>query len=175
MKRHLTAGRVVCYMLVLTAACTLVLGATYSRFSSQATGTGTANIAAAALNSTMDVSEALEGMAPGDSCTIAFRVSNEEESGTVSEVTQSYTIAIETTGNLPLTYTLSTGDTPKDHHALTQNNGSLVWTGGLLPHSTPTTHTYTLTVSWPDEEADPSLTDEIDLVSVTVEARQVIN
>lgn len=174
MKRHLTAGRVVCYMLVLTAACTLVLGATYSRFSSQATGTGTANIAAAALNSNMDVSEALEGMAPGESRTITFQVGNRENSGTVSEVTQSYTIAVETTGNLPLVYTLSTEDTPNADHALTHSSGSLVWTGGLLPHSTPTIHIYTLTVSWPDGESDPSLTDEIDLVSVTVEAKQVI-
>ncbi len=173
MRKHLTAGRVACYLLLLTAACTLAFGATNSRFYAQVTGAGTANVAAAALNSDLDVSKNLEGMAPGETRTVALQVSNQEAGGTVSEVTQRYAITIETTGNLPLVYELSTSDPPADH-ALIRDGSSLVWTGGVLPHSTPTTHTYLLTVTWPAADGAAALRDEIDRVAVVVDAEQLV-
>lgn len=175
MRKHLTVGRIACYLLLLAAACALVFGTSYARFSSEAMGSGTASVAAAALNSRMDMSDRLEGIAPGETRTIAFQVTNQKEDGTISEVTQSYTITIETTGNLPLTYALSTGDTPDTDHALTNKRDALMWEGGILPHSVPATHTYMLSVSWPTGSASPYLADEIDLVAVTIDAQQVVN
>ena len=171
MKKHLVPGRIICYLLFLTVVCTLVFGASYSRFASQATGTGTANIAEVALNSQIDLSEKLKGMVPGDTRAIEIQVSNRKD-GAISEVAQSYTVSIETTGNLPLAYSLSTKDTPTTGHALVQGGNPLVWTGGLLPHTDPTTHTYILTVSWPSGNAAPALTNESDLVTITVDSKQ---
>lgn len=171
MKKHLATGRIVCYLLFLTVVCTLVFGASFSRFASQATGTGTANVAEVALNSQVDLSEKLKGMVPGDIRAIEIQVSNRKD-GAVSEVTQSYTVSIETTGNLPLTYSLATKDTPTTGHALDQSGNPLVWTGGLLPHTEPTTHTYILTVSWPSGNAAPTLTNEIDFITITVDSKQ---
>ena len=102
MKKHLAAGRIICYLLFLTVVCTLVFRAAYSRFYSQAAGAGTANIAEVALNSQIDLSDKVNGMVPGDTRDIVIQVSNQKD-GVISEVTQSYTITVETTGNLPLT------------------------------------------------------------------------
>ncbi len=175
MKKHLTTGRIVCYLLFLTLVCTLLFGATYSRYGSQVTGAGIADIAAVSLNSTVDLSPKLSGMVPGETRNIMIQVSNQKESGAISEVTQGYTITIDTTGNLPLTYTLDTTDTPNIDHALTPSEDSLVWTGGVLPHTQKTTHTYTLGVTWPKAQNDPRYANNVDAVRFVVDSQQKID
>ena len=47
--------------------------------------------------------------------------------------------------------------------------------GGFLPHTEETTHSYELTVSWPNDEKNEFVyADEIDLVTVTVDAKQTM-
>ncbi len=48
---------------------------------------------------------------------------------------------------------------------------SQVWTGGFLP-AAETAHQYRLTVTWPMENADERYAREIDMVTLTVDAKQ---
>ena len=174
MRKYLTKGRIIAYLLYLAMACTVLLGATYARYQSTVTGTGTAQTADMEMNTTLDMSEALRGLKPGSTKEIEFKVSNKKDTE-VSEVAQDYTITIVTTGNLPLTYQLiSEGD--KGMGRFTEASGgsqgnSQVWTGGFLP-AAETVHQYRLTVTWAVEDADERYAGEIDMVTLTVDAKQ---
>lgn len=177
MKKHLTKRRIVLYMVYLALACTLVSGVTYARYRTEVTGTGTANIAAVAMNSNIDLTKELQGLTPGGEKTIDFKVTNYDsaDSGKVSEVSQEYSITINTTGNLPLEYVLSStgGGAGTVVTKPVGSSSSLEWTGGELPHSAKTEHSYTLTVTWPEDKNDSAYADEIDSVTLTVDAKQV--
>ncbi|MCH1981802.1 hypothetical protein MCG98_04355 [Ruminococcus sp. OA3] len=174
MRKHLTKGRIIAYLLYLAMACTVLLGVTYARYQSVVTGTGTARTAAMEMNTTIDMSSALRGLKPGETKEIQFEVSNKKNAD-VSEVAQDYTITIVTTGNLPLIYQLaSAGDKGKGSFAeasASSEGDSQVWTGGFLP-AAETVHQYRLTVIWPVENADERFAGEIDLVTLTVDAKQ---
>lgn len=181
MKKNLTKGRIISYIIYLALACTLVFGITYARYSSKVTGNVTAKTASVEMNSTIDLSKQLEGMAPGSPKEIKFEVTNKKE-GNVSEVGQEYSITIDTTGNLPLTYTIDSDTAASESGeyvtAVNEASGGTnhKWTGGVLPYSADgVTHTYTLTVTWLESgDVDNSAySDEIDQVTLTVDAKQI--
>lgn len=182
MSKHLTTGRIARYLICLALACVAVLGVTYARYYQEVQGQGSASVATVALGlgsgtGALDLTPQLQGMYPGDSCTVKFAVKNAQD-GAVSEVALEYSIAIETTGNLPLTYTLvakSGANDSKGYATTPSESSSLTWTGGELPYGPAdagTSHLYELTVAWPDDERDEALADEIDLVTLTVDAQQ---
>ena len=146
----------------------LVSTTTLSRYISTVSGTGTARIASVEMDGSLDID--VTGLSPGSSKEVTFTVTNYKD-GAVSEVSQTYAISVESTGNLPLTFALSTADSPATGHALT-SGGNNTWTGGLLPHTVQTTHTYTLTVKWNQSYNDPKYADEIDAVRLLVNAQQ---
>ena len=163
MKKHLTAGRIALYLLYLGLTTSLIVSVTYSRYAQEIKGQGVAQVAAVALDLTddngaqLDLTEQLKGLHPGEQKELVFAVTN-KEGDTVSEVAQEYAITISTTGNLPLTYLAGT---------------SPCWTGGRLPYSQDgVTHTYTLTIHWPESENITWYMNEIDAVSLTVNAKQ---
>lgn len=176
MRKHLTKGRIIAYLLYLAMACTALLGVTYARYQSTVTGTGTAQTAAMEMNmnTTIDMSEQLRGLKPGETKEIVFEVSN-KKAAEVSEVAQDYTISVMTTGNLPLTYQLTPeGDKGMGSFAEAlagSQKDSQVWTGGFLP-AAETAHQYRMTVAWPGADADERYAGEIDLVTLTVDAKQ---
>lgn len=171
MKKHLTTRRIAMYLLYLVMVGMLVFGVTYARYLSTISGSAKAQTAAVALDSSLDLTSSLAGMQPGESKIIKFAVKN-QKGDTTSEVAQEYTITISTTNNLPLTYTLNKQDSNSGSYVT--NSSNLTWTGGLLPYSASgVTHTYTLTVAWPPDKAAESYADEIDLVTLTVDAKQV--
>ena len=75
--------------------------------------------------------------------------------------------------NLPLEFALTPEISSPDHGGtfaetgengkLTLNNGMAVVKGGYLPHSVSVIHTYTLAVTWPEEQTGTEYADEIDL------------
>lgn len=180
MKKHLTTWRVVCYLLYFLGVCTLVLGVTNARYSTVVSGTGTASVAAVELelDTKQDLSVNLVGMKPGDSREIPFTVKNSKDSK-VSEVTQEYSVIVETTGNLPLEYTLTVSSSDNKAYYVAEgpsvgnDSNHREWTGGKFLHSTDSTHNYTLKVKWPEGEASEIYKKEIDLVTLTVDAKQV--
>lgn len=198
MNKNLTKGRIVRYAVYLALACTLVFGMTYARYSTQVEGTASAKTADVQIDSTIDLTEKLSELNPGTTKKIKFQVTNKKEDK-VSEVGQEYTITITTTGNLPLTYTLTpeqnadpgkAADTGVSKDTGAQNGSyvgtasssvpegnSYTWTGGMIPYSnTGVIHTYILSVEWPDNDAKKSTADysnEIDRVTLTVDAKQI--
>lgn len=144
--------------------------------------TGSAQAAAVAMNSTIDLTEKLSELKPGNTKTITFAVNNYKEAGKISEVSQDYSITVTTTGNLPLQYELSLEDETQKDSVITgnyvkwetpsQESFSTIWNGGYLPHSVEEEHTYVLAVTWPGDENQDSYADEIDLITLTVDAKQ---
>lgn len=194
MKKHLTTQRIVGYLIYLLLACSLVFGVTYARYVTSVSGTATAKTASMEMNmnTQMDLSGLLKGLKPGGKKEIKFEVRNFEAppsaggDNKISEVGQEYSVTVKTTGNLPLTYTLDpdtasgkvdgtyVGAAPESVGASLNPAKEWVWRGGVLPYSASgTSHAYILTVAWPEGQADSAYKDEIDLVTLTVDAMQV--
>ena len=178
MSPHLTKRRVISYMIYFSLVCALVLGVSFARYYTQISGSGSASVAAVAMDSTIDLTDQLQDLEPGGTKAISFQVTN-SKNGTTSEVAQEYTITLTTTGNLPLTYTLSGHVEPQAAGAVVSeapkaaDASPLVWSGGQLPHTIKASHIYTLIVTWPEEQATAQYSDEIDWMTLSVEAKQV--
>lgn len=170
--------RIISYLLCFTLACLVVLGVTYARYKSSVSGIGTATTAKVALNSSADLSNVLKNMKPGESRDIDVSVSNQNLSeNKVSEVTQDYTITVKTTGNLPLEFSLREKNLNGEgayvkQDPLNNGNNSVVWSGGQMPHSEIVTHDYTLSVKWTESNKDSAYADEIDKITLAVDAEQ---
>lgn len=202
MKKNLTKSRLMGYLLLLTAASFGVISMSYARYTSQVTRTGTATVALWGSDATIEqkVPIDVDGLTPGGSQSFDFMITNTKE-GKISQVAQEYSIKVETTGNLPLEFTLA----PTDPTDSAPNGSSFVnagtdgklelnskntaeATGGSLPHTDSVTHNYTLTVEWPTPTTaangsgtgsiggidDAKYADEIDLVTLTVSAVQAL-
>lgn len=173
MKKYFTKSRIIGCFLLLALASTGILTTSYSRYIHQASASGVAAIAEWGSESIFTID--LKDLAPGDSAEYAFIVTNKKD-GKVSQAAQEYRIRVETMGNLPLVLTL----TPEAAGAglgtvIPAGSGeSLDLPGGVLPHTAEASHRYTLTVGWPDDRTESSYTDEIDLVTVTVKAEQLL-
>lgn len=172
MSKHLTAGRVARYLLFLVIACAVVLGVSFARYVTVVQGQGLGQVAGVALDvsgdGAVDVTSQLRGMKPGDTRTVGFTVTNEKD-GTVSEVAQEYSVSVETTGNLPLTYALTASGEAGSGSFV--GGSGLSWAGGVLPYGSAS-HSYTLMVSWPEDAAGSVFADEIDRVVLRVDAHQ---
>jgi len=195
-KKH---SRLWAYLLYLGLVTSLILSVTLARYVSTAGGTGTAAVAALAggLEGAVEAAPIelpLEGLLPGgEPRTLRFQVVN-YTGDRLSEVALDYSITLETTNNLPLTFTLSgQADKPEG-----QGDLAAIPAGGAIlgPDAVQTQgpkagtktqtlsggafdltgekqeHTYTLTVNWPEGDKDGNYSQEIDLVTVKVEALQ---
>ncbi len=186
-KKH---SRLWVYLLYLGLVTSLILSVTLARYVSTAGGTGTATVAAMAGGGE-PIQMTLTQMAPGGTSSLKFKVVN-FSGDAVSEVALDYGIKVDTTGNLPLKFVLTA-----EKAAGTEDLGTTVTVGetgeilkginsqilgdGTFPLAEKRQeHTYTLTVTWPAEktdanyasQADAGYADEIDVVTVTVRARQ---
>ena len=179
MKKHLTKTRIAVYTALLCLLGLTAAPATYARFTARVEGSAVASAAVWASESSeikIDVSE----LTPGKTSLYKFKVTNKKD-GKVSQVGQEYSITVETTGNLPLKFVLTPDGASSGGSLAKTGSGSLTFTdgksvveGGFLPHS-ETTHSYELTVSWPNDEKNEFVyADEIDLVTVTVDAKQTM-
>jgi len=87
---------------------------------------------------------------PGDTKIYSFTVSNDNGS-TVSEVAQAYTVSLELSGGLPLLCTITDGNETQTINAA---EDALPWSvemSGSLAPAVEETHTYTVSVEWPEE------------------------
>lgn len=178
MKSRQMKRRFLIYGLYLLLACVMMMGVTYGRYTSTVTGTATATVARVELNSTADLSNALKGIKPGDNIGIDVKVSNMDANNKISEVTQDYSITIDTTGNLPLKFTLAGKNTTAkgtyvNTTTLSENTGNqVVWSGGQMPHSEIAQHEYTLNVTWEQSNNNDEFANEIDCITLTIDAKQ---
>lgn len=169
-------GRLWLYLVYAIAVTAMAATVTLSRYTAAVAGTGTA--AAAQFVAELDpltVSPEQLPDAPGKSAGISFSVTNEKE-GSVSEVAQTYTVTVRSSGNLPLTFTLApSGGTPAG--VGTQIAETVLTAGtpaaqGSFPAGTGCVHAYTLTVAWPKEENSADYANEIDALQIEVRTEQ---
>lgn len=171
-------------LLVLVLFSTRLICGLYARFS--VTGSsGNSARAAAFVFVTQDAENQcyldLSGIQkPGDEKTYTFTVSNMEGS-TVSEVAETYRFAVQINGSMPLVCTISKAETA----VLTANRATAAsldaptvasWEGAeAFAASTGRTDTYTMTVTWPQEENDIKFASHSAVAEVllTVTAEQV--
>lgn len=173
----------VCALLIIA----LVTSVTYCRYIMTVTGTGAAEMARIEMSGRMENSAAsldLSDFKPGETKEIKFSVVNYSESDKrVSDVAQSYSIEVKSTGNLPLTYSLQS-----ESAADSQGTAAVPWDGavegtalvktktnGEFPHSTESTHLYKLTVNWPDNANSVQYMEEVDMVNLYVKSEQKVN
>lgn len=160
------------YGVIVTA---LVGTTTLSRYMTTVSGSGSVAVAGVTMDSSVaTINIDLDGLSLGTSKSIEFNVVNFGDSGGASDVTQEYEIEVVTTGNLPIIYTLEkkTSTDPGDYALTSDSSSDFKWTGGELPHSTNTTHSYTLTATWDENDNDYSLMNEVDAVQIVVHSAQ---
>lgn len=168
------------YLLYLALVTSVIASVTLAKFTKKADSTAQAMIASFATGMTIRQDVSLDGLlAPGDQKVVEFSVTNYEGDKN-SDVPLTYEIQVRTTGNLPLKFALrgqkESEDTDVDNSALAGSlDESLLASGGLMPSAAvggKKVHTYWLTISWPEEEADPGYSDEIDQVELEITASQ---
>lgn len=163
------------YILLLTSVFT---SATLAKYKDQASASATSMIAIFTPGIYTEDILIEESFVPGESIGWDFFVTNfDKETGQKSETKIEYSIAIESTKNLPLEYTI----TPKtvyeedDNQTASSVEESHIAVGGKLPLALTEemTHEYTLNISWPYEKNDNAYGGEIEWVAIGIDAIQV--
>ena len=172
--------RLLRYLLLAAVVTMLGTTGTLAKYSSQFGTSLSARTAACAGGGTLDFDLSLENMAPGDTRTVQFTVQNYDGERNC-EVALEYEIAIDTMGNLPLTFTLlgkkEAGDSEEGSQLAGPLDQTLTAGGGKLPvaggkEGSRKQHSYELSIKWPEAETNEDYSHEIDLVTVTVTTRQ---
>lgn len=180
-------GRLWLYLLYLAVVSLLITSVILARYATTVKGNAAASVAAwsgTTQNATVEISN----ISPtSGQKTYVFNVQNIKD-GKISDVAQIYDLTVKTTGNLPLTYTL-TGNAGTDGSigifnpsdgkmtAKGTNTTSIKVTGSKLPFggATGRKHTYTLTVNWDSANKNANASQEVDLITIVVEAQQDIS
>ena len=182
MRNYSTKSRFIACLILITSASFVFLSFTYARYTAQAEGTGTASVALWGADSAIrEIDVDVSTLSPGGSESFELIVTN-TKNGKVSQTAQNYSIAVETTGNLPLKFSLApTGEAPEGSRFVDVSGGlhfsggkTAAAGGGFLPHTASATHAYTLTVSWPPDDTGAGYADEIDMVTLIVNAKQAV-
>lgn len=165
--------RLLRYLALLALVTSLGVSGTLAKYSSSFSGVVGMRVAAFAGGGVMTFDDAMDNMRPGDSRTLSFEVTN-VTAGQICEVGLDYEIQVETTGNLPLTFSLSgeQREPGTDSNLAVFSAERLTAPGGFLPAGASRTHGYTLTVTWDAAQSGEAYSYEIDMVTVKVTATQ---
>lgn len=168
------------YLVYLVLVTTVISSTTLARFATRESVSSGATIAAFVFGSNLDLDLGAQGaLAPGETKTIYFSVTN-SENGTICEVPVDYEMQIETTGNLPLKFSLTgqkVGSETDDSLSTLAGplDEKLCAKGGKLPSARTggeTIHRYTLNMSWPQDKKAQEYSREIDHLSVKIKTTQ---
>lgn len=173
MKKRGMKLRLLLLLALAVLATSLAATGTLAKYVSEFTATGSMEVASFAGGGTVNFDVALADMVPGELQTVNFVVCN-YESEKQSDVGILYEIQVESTGNLPLEFSLL-GKSNGGKGALvgTLDSGGKA-TGGKLPYYEDggAKHSYELSVFWPDTKNSEAYSHEIDMVTVTITAIQ---
>jgi len=172
------------YLSYLFIISLVVMGVSFSRFSSVISNTGAENIESPGNPTTPDIefstwaidyneaaTVSLENMAPGDTRTITIWVKNKNSTGTISGYNQNVTLELKTTGNLPLCYTLQevgVGPVVFNH----PDPYRYVSESQSFTANEEETKAYILTISWPGGSNHHKYRNEIDYIELKLMAVQ---
>ena len=156
------------FFVMLTSSITSGL---YARYAAHTTGNDTARVAKFVFNTVDENLTELIDLSsvqnPGDSATYTFKVTN-TDGISVCEVAQGYTVTVEITGNMPLLCTLTKNGVESDslNTALFPDR-TLTLSGELIAGSEDGDQ-FALTVTWPSEFNDASLSGGAALSAVSL-------
>ncbi len=166
--------RAMLLLILLVLATSLATAGTLAKYSSEFSVSANAQVASFSGSGTVNFDVALEDMVPGELKTVTFQVCNFQD-GSFSDVAVDYEIQVESTGNLPLEFTLrGTKSGGMGTLAGSLDAGGKA-SGGELPFAEEgkgVSHSYELSVFWPYEESGEEYSHEIDMINVTVTAVQ---
>ncbi len=140
------------FALVLVILSSYLTADFYARYRTGDTAADNSSVASFTVETNLQTQTAslvLENIKPGFEKTISLTVTNK------SEVSISYEFQVDFTENLPLEFTFTNTR------------------AGQLLIGMPQTATHTLTIKWPDDEKDVSLTSEIDILTISLICTQV--
>ena len=164
-------------IICVAVLCLTSVGITSAKYISQSHGNDSASVAcfspSLVYDNNIDISDIKK---PGDSTEKTFKVQN-FSGDSVSEVTIKYTITLETTGNLPLRFTIC--DVSENSLEVWDYNGTngqrkykyecpLVFSPG-----TTQSHAYQLKAEWSNTQNDSKFSGMTDAVYVSVKWEQV--
>ncbi len=167
------------YLLYLLLVTSVITSASLAKYTSHADTSVNGTLAAFVTDATINLQIPLSDMLyPGSTVDTSFTVTNfQGEQG--SEVPLEYGIQVETTGNLPLRFSLRGEEIIEGEKAggtlASPLDEKLCASGGKLPSMAVgghVTHSYVLSVEWPETEADQDYSSEIDRVSVKITTTQ---
>lgn len=185
LKTHypVSAFRVAALLVCLVLITTYMLSGAYSKFFSGASGVDSARVARFSPKFTSTgiiIENQLPGFPdiPNNSYEIPFEVKNTSDDK-VSEVAMKYKIVLKTTGNLPLKFTLLSGDETttleswecdgkSGERIYEYENISLVFGVG-----TKASIDYKLKIEWPSDRKNAQFSGMTDAVYLGVEFRQI--
>lgn len=149
--------RLAAVLLCLTLLSAWATGKMYARYSTGVTYQDGARVAKfnIAESGTLTQNIEITGMKPGDTQEYTVTVTS------VSEVAVYYTIAVENVyKSLPLKFDIEYG------------NAGEIDKATIAPNETDE-KTYTLRVTWPENESSPSYAGKVDVLAITLKAVQV--
>lgn len=185
MKETKNKRKFIKYIAYLAVVTTIITSTTLAKYADEAKMQ--ANVVVALFTAGTSTSEEIaitEMLSPGSTEEVVFKVQNFSQTGELqySEVALGYDIKIETIGNLPLTFQMS-GERLNQTDDMNKLTGELAKvtdkeysaTGGELPVGVDdaVVHEYKLQITWPDEENDVKYSDEIDMLTITIETTQI--
>lgn len=173
--------RVAAVLLCLVLVSIYLLTNLYARYTAADTGSDSARVALFGSSESVTLdngSNRLAGMVPGDTATYEITVSN-ARGNNVSEVAQSYSIEVETAGNLPLTFALSEKGASAIPESPTATSTRAFPTHTFVSDDmhfaagTAGSKTYKLTVTWPADKTDAKYANVPDFIQVNVNVSQI--
>lgn len=185
MKKKGKKSRLLVLLLLAAVVTSLASTGTLAKYASRFTAGGQAQIASFIGDGSVNFGVDLGNLSPVQSSSTVFTVRNYDGSQQ-SDVALSYEIRVETTGNLPLTFSLrgqtqngdasaATGESVTTKQLERAEGNTWVATGGKLPPASAAgekEHSYELTVQWEAGKNNEDYSHEIDMVTVTVTTAQ---
>ncbi|MGI6685026.1 MAG: hypothetical protein ACOX47_06050 [Bacillota bacterium] len=164
------------YLFIISVAA---MGISFSRFSTTLTNSGAESTVPDIEFSTWVLdheatSVVLENMKPGDVKTIDIWVRNWEDNGgerKISSYSQSFNLELETTGNLPLEFTLT--ESPGGGDLFHFDSYRYLSLDREFSAKTEETKEFTLIISWPESFNGDQYKNEIDYLELRIKAVQI--
>lgn len=144
-------------LFLLATVTTSMTSGLYARYTTAASGEASARVAAFSIQGEGELSQSFSlSLLPGEDTSKAIEITYS------GEVAVRYVLIVESTGNLPLTFSID-GQT-----AAEQSNQ-------ITEELSPGTHTetHTLTIAWPSDKNGYGYSTEMDLITVRVECEQI--
>lgn len=148
----------------------------YARYSTQTSGSDSARVAIFSHNETISLADSITEKLtePGDSLNYTFEITNSENSK-ISEVGLTYQIQIETSGNLPLQYTLKKDNVKIGAFSEETNTESYVFKNENMKFEAGKqgSDRYTLEIVWPKDKNTAQLSSIPELIKMNIIVEQI--